>query len=507
MPTPLEEQKLELEGQKLKLEVEAGTERRELEKQKLELEIAALRRGHWTIATGICSIIMSLVVAGVTGYVSFQIGKFGERQHDSDSIAKLLQDLGSPSVATRAASVVGLRKYVMADDAVSSAQVATLLVTQLTSEEDQRVQRELNDVLTDAGPRVVGELIRSNRRAHEDFDVEARTIVASEIPSVSKYISGTAYSRGEAMKEDARSIYISLIEPVVRSVSQAYPLTEADRRIISRMPVIDDKTPTLVDLIRLTAAGKDRSYGLAQSTGQRTRPTPQELLQALARVKLQTRTLIATSSILGHIFDENRQDTMGPDLQSIVLFTFDISGRSLNNIDFRNAVLMGEARNAHLSHSGFQNADLSMLDVSSSDLSFANLESALLPTSIHDSELKGANWWWSSNVQDNPVGGCLSTSSLNAIYATRLPNNSWVEAGAEVDCRSGQDEGCFAPSGGFQAGNRPKPVDRFEVTFCPRVENLKAEGNLLEKSFPQQRNEDFTDPQPVPEPSPLVVPG
>lgn len=93
----------ELQNKKLQLEIEQLQSKQGLEKEKLRREIeelsqAPLRSRRLFILTAVAaglSALTSLTVAMVGGFISLQIQKYADRQHDSEQYQKLLQDLGT----------------------------------------------------------------------------------------------------------------------------------------------------------------------------------------------------------------------------------------------------------------------------------------------------------------------------------------------------------------------------------------------------------------------------
>jgi hypothetical protein len=141
-----------LEQRKLRLETEMLEFRHELEKKKLELEIEELadarrrsdRSAKLTVATAVTSAVTTALIAALTGYITWTVAQFTDRQRSAESYASLLKDLGSATnVPARAGAVVGLTRFAASGDTDRSQQTVTILVTQLSEETDPRVLRTL----------------------------------------------------------------------------------------------------------------------------------------------------------------------------------------------------------------------------------------------------------------------------------------------------------------------------------------------------------------------------
>ena len=130
----------DLETIKRDLEVKALQQKAPLEVTKLQLEIESLKRGFGrTLAVSVITAAITILIA-VGGWTldrwkTRAANRDSEAKHQDEVFAKVLDNFGSPNLATRMTAIISLTSFANDHDR-SQEQVTAALVSRLSIAED-----------------------------------------------------------------------------------------------------------------------------------------------------------------------------------------------------------------------------------------------------------------------------------------------------------------------------------------------------------------------------------
>ena len=491
-----------LERHKLQLETEILESRISMEQEKLALEIQELREApkrtrhtmQLSAAAAVLASITTIVVAVASGYITWQVQSFANRQKESDTYALLLQNLGSTNAPARAGAVVGLTRFAI-EDRERSRQTVTILITQLTSESDSRVLRLLIPALVSIGPPALDEVLRANRAAYQKYRREVQRFIASSLHPLSLYAKKTNGRRGEAMRSDASSnfyIVASVISPAIDT--DLLTDAEAESEVLGEPHHFDKLDP-----FYRVAAGADNNFGLAESLLEWV-PARAEIdgdkewfSNFLEEGPIYARNLYVTSLVVGRMISALSGRLNGQDLRSVAVLFADFNGKSLAGAHLEWAFISGNANRADFTGASLGSSNLSGMNFATTNLSFTSLGGATLPRTLSakfwkinylgNSNLTGADWWNSANVRYDSTAGVTvlldsTGASKEADFTCPLdearPFTRFDKQGKEITARVNDV--------------RDKRIE-FSVNFCPQTEEPQAEASNFEAAFPRRLNE------------------
>ena len=352
--------------------------------------------------------------------------RFAQRQHESDTYSKLLQDLGSDNTLARSGAIAGLAAIAEAESEKSPYTVK-VLASQLDVEKDLSVLRTLIPAVVEFDEAALDEVVRVNRSARTRFAASFNTFIVLSLQKPEHYQSLAADIRVSSLNSDIETAYSPLRKTID---SFANFLNESEARA-SRVAFYQSPS----DLLQPQQALSDSYLGLDsvqflpfQHVLQiiwylRAQQSPIENLfspemynldkalssqqRALKEAQDSARVLFVSSLALGRIIEKLNGKLDGHSLKGITLLTADLNGVSLSGADLSDAFIAGDAADASFEGAKLVGANLSFLSLRKADLSFSDLSEAQLPLTkggrsksgvYKYAKLDGANWWDSMNL-------------------------------------------------------------------------------------------------------------
>jgi uncharacterized protein YjbI with pentapeptide repeats len=500
--------------------------REELQDQKLALEIGELQQAggrarttaRLQALTACLSAATTIIVALVSGYLGYQLQRFGEReqerQHRSELYSTYLTELDSPvQSSARTGAAAGLAD-IATEDAGKTNQIVTILLAKVETESNATVLRSLIDAVVRIGGPALQEVASVNRSARATYRENATQYILLNRPLVSTYRSTPEAERFSRLNEDIDKAS----EPLFNAIDS-----------FAFLGILSPSEAKLVGLIRAFTLDEELSGNNGRSLSapfRRLNSVEREEIRHFSEIiryfnNLNTpsslrisntkdddlkeratsaaRTILVTSTMINRILDKPSMNLDGVSLQKVALVIADLHGKSLPNSDLSGAFIVGDATKANLTRSNLSGADVSQLQLQSAILSFANLEGAQMPYSgrvggrrphaagyMYTADLTGANWWDSTNVQK--------------ISSGRISVNDKMEASMEdLDSCPNKPEGSVAGEAGSNSPSSGPDDSRQQVpiSFVICVKDVSQdEKAAYEKRFPEQKNRQLREKPP-----------
>lgn len=465
-----------LARRKLELEIANLESRQALDAQKLALEIGELQaapaRARRTailgVTTAFLTALTTLTVAGLGGYITWQVQQQADHQRKADSYATLLTNLGSTNVVSRAGAVVGLTPYAV-PDSEQSAQTITILVTQLAQESDPTVLRVLMPALVSIGEPALDDVVRANRTAYSDYLTTARAVVIAGMRPFDYYATLPNGSRGQAILDDAALSFTAQIGSLLPPALNArLLLTTNENSIIGVSPEF---------ALLQAAAGNDGTFGLAinsfDALPRLEQPTPANLDVMVRRTLDQARSVFNTGTVLGRLIAAHSNELIKPDLTLVALLSADLRSVSLRGAYFFHSFIAANATAADFTGATFELANLSDTTLAYSNMSYTSLVGALLPTNrdLYNTKWTGADWW------DVPAEG------FGFIFRGVSGRGYIVEDSIPCPTNEMSEDTLVKP---FDLIQTELHGTRFSIVYCGLPDANKAG---FEEAFPRAENE------------------
>jgi Pentapeptide repeats (8 copies) len=469
----------------------AAVEIEELQRAKLAAELHELRyaakRSNWSLFV---SALTPLVVGALALYAGVTAQRLGDRQHDADIYARLVQDLGSPNPAARAGAIVGLADFAKSGQPHAS-QTTTMLVTQLETESDSRVLRVLVPAVASIGTPTLAQVVRENRTASLHFRRAAHAYVKLLMPSVDVLRPYPLRSRIAIIQLATYRSYSTLDDSLQDALDTnlmtggeqtALEATALRLRFVTALnPNRSQAENDLSRFLRFIAAGNDETYGYIDSlfdvspvaSGGRERAVA--IARARADATRSGRSLFVSSLVIERLVLAKGTPLAEADWQGVVLPAIYLDGLSLRDAKLNNSFLGGSARDADFSGADLSGATLS-LDLHRANLSYATLDDAevsdFADAYVRSANYTGANWWNSKVKTPEPFAVGIEPDGARCAYYQPIPGLAKMERQS------------------LKA--RPPSSARFFIALAvPDYEaNRRHDARVLfEKLFPRQANE------------------
>ncbi|HTD38825.1 MAG TPA: hypothetical protein VK669_15045 [Candidatus Limnocylindrales bacterium] len=486
----------DLGARKLRLEVEALEATTGLQREKLAEEILDMRRSSRRSRLALLvSAATPILVGFLSVYVAIKTQTYSQEQHDADSFARLVQQLGSMSAPARAGAVVGLSNFVKGSE--YAPQTTTILITQLAAEDDPRVLRVLIPSIASIGPPALAQVVRENRKATFDFVRASRRYVAVGMPRPEHFRSVPlrrrldvarliAYERYSELDEDLQSV----VDPTLATRWEVAELQDA----VIRLHILTSyDTARTADenafsrAFRFIAAGEDGTFDWLSMAFESKPPWttgPQQSFGTTQHIKADAmksaRSLFVTSLVIERVLAGRSEPFGYLDWRGVALLAANLDGVSFADADLSDAFIEGTARDADFTGATLSRARLH-LDLRRSKLAYTALDYATLPdisdgsnSDLAAADLTGANWWDASGFNNGaPFAMGFESDGVVCIY------KGYSDAALQR----------------LERGRSPIHDGSSTRTFIPYVgyvfdkRRLAADRAILQREFPRDVNE------------------
>lgn len=375
-------EKVRLECENLRLEIDRLVTRDRLEREQLERTVRELKRAPMrNLILGLLTILATTATSVGVGFLAFTVNQTGSEQHEREVYQQLVAGLEQRNASVRLGAVTALGDYV--------AHPSCGRFARCRDRSDQTFAMLTGRLIAETDPFVLGALVQ--------------TLAKSDVDS------GAAIGEMEAVNNQVQSNFLHSIQ-----VSFA-PRSSSKQRA----PVINRMNDEILDAITLLAVPDkqgadafdalyaledtlltDRRQDRFTSSIARHKGTAVEIVRVTA---LQAAAAsLAMAGFIAHVprylTDNYLSDTL---VAGATLDKLDLTG-----IQADGATILGTARRTILSCANFQGADVEGLDMERAMVNGTDFAEALLPDNgrfrvgtLAMPDLDGSNWYLSATAK------------------------------------------------------------------------------------------------------------
>lgn len=411
--------KVRLECESLRLEIDRLVTRDRLEREQLERTVGELKRAPTrNLVLGLLTIVATTATSIGVAFLAFSVSQSGSEQHEREVYQQLVAGLEQPNASVRIGAVTALNDY------VSHPKCGWF--TRCHDRAEQTFAMLTGRVIAEKDPFVLGALVQTLANSDVDSAAAISEIGAVNDQAQSNFLHSlqVLFPRGGLVKDRAQ-VLNSMNDEILDAVNLLAVPDKQGADAYNALFVLEDSLLSGARLHQFVSSTKKREG------------TPAETVRIAA---LQA----AAASLATSAFIERVPLYLTGGYLSDTL----VAGGTLDNLHLiglqgDGATIQGSARQADLSCANFQGANFEDLDLRRTKVEGTDFTGALLPDNLRFKGaagtpvmpvLHGSNWYQS--VTANTIGTFFHKKLLSKRGDGTIANDRHAFESARAWCRT-----------------------------------------------------------------------